>query len=176
MHVVRHLLFVRKHAFHVHVTRAGNQVLRIGVLAGELEAYQVAAVVQIVVFDQAVVAHRMPTRRLDRPNLAALLRRHGLFPYQGKRNTTAPQRIELAVILETAAGFVVIGELRFVFINLNRRTARVGGNAGKVECRGGNLASGLLRLLRLRWRRAARQQRERQQEGYRERDQALRFQ
>ena len=52
--VVGHHVFKRQHALDIHVARAGDQVSLVGVLAGQLKADQVAAVVQIAAVYEVV--------------------------------------------------------------------------------------------------------------------------
>ena len=55
LHIVRNHIFEWQHALNVQVSGAGNQVLCIGVFAGQLKANEVATVVEILSIDQIII-------------------------------------------------------------------------------------------------------------------------
>ena len=64
-YIIRHLIFIGKHAFHVHIPGAGDEIALIGVLPGELKSDDVTSVVQIVVLDEIVISDQMPSAGMN---------------------------------------------------------------------------------------------------------------
>ena len=99
LHVVGDHVLVWQHALDVEVARAGDQIPLVGVLAGELVADQVTAVVQVVPVNPPVVAGRLPTGGLHHADTLALLRRHRAGRYDRRACAASAQAVELGVHL-----------------------------------------------------------------------------
>ena len=103
LNIFRHLVFKWQHALRVQVTRACDQVFCVRVFARQLIPYQVAAVIEIITFHHAVIAHSVPARRLHRAYGAAFFCGHGVCAYARESHTAAAKAVKLAIFFKGAA-------------------------------------------------------------------------
>ena len=134
LHVVGHQVLKRQHAVHVHVPGAGDQVALVGVLAGELEADQVAAVIEVL----AVVLHIDPAGGGHRADALPVLGGHQLRPHAGPGRAAAAQPVQLAVGLKGLGGVLVLGEKGLVAVDGHIGLADIGGNLVQIVAGGGH--------------------------------------
>lgn len=99
--VAENLLFKRQHARLVEITRAGEEILAVGVFAAERPGDEVAAVVEALARNK-VVALLVPTGRMDARDIAALSLSERLGAYAGERLASATQAVELGEFLKAA--------------------------------------------------------------------------
>lgn len=133
-HVVGHLVLKREHPLNVEVARAGDEVALVGVLARELEPDEVAAVKEVSVGDEVVIAHGVPAGWADHADGGALLGGHGGGAHDRLRRAAAPEAVERAVRL-LGPGEVGLGEGGDVVVDDGVGAPSVGGNLGEVEGR-----------------------------------------
>ena len=133
LHIVGHQVLKGQHPVHVHVPGAGDEVLLVGVLAGELEADQVAAVVQIL----PVILHIDPAAGLHRTDALPVLGGHEIGPHAGVGHPAPAQRVQVAVGLKGVGGVVVLCKVRNIVIDRHIGIAAVIGQAGQVAGPGG---------------------------------------
>ena len=76
--VAGHLVLEGQHALDVQVTGPRDEVPLVGVLGGELVADQVAAIIEVAVGNEVVVADGVPSGRLDHADTPPLLGGHRL--------------------------------------------------------------------------------------------------
>ena len=95
--IIRHLVFERLHTDCVHISGACNKVKFVGVLAGKLVGYEVAAVVKVLSFYEVIVADSVPAGGSDHSDGPAFLGGHQVFADIGASRTAATQKIKIAV-------------------------------------------------------------------------------
>ena len=96
LHIVCHFILKGKHAFCVHVPRAGDQVFLIGILRSQLIADKVTAVIEISPV-HLLIFHGLPPGRFHLADALPLSLRHGLLSYAGLCFLTSSQSIQLTV-------------------------------------------------------------------------------
>ena len=128
LYVVGHQVLKGQHAVHVHVPGAGDQVALVGVLAGELEADQVAAVIEVL----PVILHVDPAAGLHRADALPVLGGHEIGPHAGVGHPAPAQRVQFAVGLKGVGGIVVLCKVRNIVIDRHIGIAAVIGQAGQV--------------------------------------------
>ena len=79
LHKIRHHVFKGQHPLDVEVARAGDEILLVGILPGELVADEMTAVVQVFSVPE-VVLDRYPAGRLDRSDAAPVGIGHQVAP------------------------------------------------------------------------------------------------
>ena len=117
LHVVGHQIFKGEHPLHIQVPGAGNQVLLVGVLPGELEPDEVAAVVEVAPVHQlGVVLGGLPAGGFYAADGLPVLGGHGVQPHAGIGRAAPAQGIQGAVLLKALGGLVqlLLGEARLV--------------------------------------------------------------
>ena len=98
-HVIGCQIFKWQHSLYVQIAGSGNQVFDISILRRELVADQMTAVIEILSI-HIVILRRMPARRLDFPDRAALLRRHRVLRNRSICHAAAPQAVQITVTLK----------------------------------------------------------------------------
>ena len=108
-HIIRHLVFKGQHPLHIHVPRTCDEVFLVSVLAGELEADKVAAVIKALsVYKVILVLH--PAGGLDLADALPLLCRHEIHADAGLCHAAAAKAVQIAVIFIGISGVFVLGE------------------------------------------------------------------
>ena len=98
-HIIGCQIFKWQHSLYVQIAGSGNQVFDIGILRRKLVADQMTAVIEILSI-HIVILRRMPARRLDFPDRAALLRRHRVLRNRSICHAAAPQAVQITVTLK----------------------------------------------------------------------------
>ena len=93
--ILRNLIFKRLYTDCVHISCACDEVKLVGVLAGKLVCYEVAAVVKIFAFYEIIVAYGVPAGRSDHSDGLALFRRHEVAAYICEGRTAAPETVKV---------------------------------------------------------------------------------
>ena len=127
MYIIRDHIFKGQHPFCIHIPRARDQVLLIGILPGELEPDQMAPVIEPAAV-HIVIILILPAGRFYGTDIPALFCRHGLLAHTGFRRTAAPKFIKLAVFLKGLRRQFIILKLRLVVIDLHIGVSAVFGH------------------------------------------------
>jgi len=136
LHVFGDALLEGEHARGVEVARSGYQIALVVVFRRELKPDEVAAVVELLAFDE-IVFGGVPAGGLDAPNVAAGLRGHGVEPDAGHGCAASPQLIERGVFFEAAESRsldLLGGEGGLVFVDVRVRRALERGHARENVC------------------------------------------
>ena len=123
--VVRDQILKGQHALHVQIAGAGDEVLLVGVLAGELVADEVAAVIEVLAV-HAVILYRLPAGGLHLSDGPPLLRRHQVHAHAGGRLAAAAQLVQGAVDLVGIGGHLPGEEGGLIAVDLHIGFAGVG--------------------------------------------------
>ena len=95
--IVGDFIFIGEHTLHVHIPGPCDQVALVGIFTGKLESDHMAAVVQIMILDEIVIADQMPAAGMDRGDGLPLLRGHQILADAGHRSLAAAERVKVAV-------------------------------------------------------------------------------
>ncbi len=117
-YIVGYHILKGKHTFYIEIPGAGDKVLGIGVFAGKLVAYQVAAVVKVVAVHYAVIAHSMPAAGLYLADFPPFFRWHNVLANTGKGCAAAAQAVQLGVAFKGNLCIVVLREVRRIAVYL----------------------------------------------------------
>ena len=114
-HVIGCQIFKWQHSLYVQIAGSGNQVFDISILRRELVADQMTAVIEILSI-HIVILRRMPARRLDFPDRAALLRRHQILADIRLCHAAPSQAVQIAVMLVRLGRLFLIGKIRLISV------------------------------------------------------------
>ena len=135
LHIVGHQVLKGQHALHIHVAGPGDQVALVGVLAGELEPDEVAAVIKVL----TAVLHVDPAGGLHRADALPLPGRHQLLSHTGVGRAAAAQPVQRTVGLKGLGGIFLLPKEGLVVIDDHIGLARIGGHLVQIvaDRRGG---------------------------------------
>ena len=116
VHIVCYHVLEGQHPLNIHVPGPSNQVPLVGILTGQLEANQVAAVIQVAAVHQVSVVLVDPPRGLHFADTFPVLGRHQLLAHIGIGHAAAAKAVQLRVGLKSLRGQVSLRKLRDVAI------------------------------------------------------------
>ena len=122
--VLRHLAFERLHDIGVQVARAGDEVRFVGVLAGQLKADEVAAVVERLVLHE-VVEFLVPPGGVHLADVTALAGGHGVLAHVRLGRAAASEQVKRRVGLVAVRQVGLAREVGHVAVDLEVGQARV---------------------------------------------------
>ena len=116
LYIVGNHILKGQHTVHITVTGTGDQIAFIGVFTGELEANEMAAVIQALAVHM-VILRLDPARRLDLRNALPALGRHNIHTDAGHGIAAAPKTIQRRIMLVGALSHILLSKFRLVVID-----------------------------------------------------------
>ena len=106
-----------QHSFNIQVPCTCNEVLRVRIFSGQLISNKMAAVIEVVAINQAVIADGVPAGRLHHADGASLLGRHQILPNACVSHSAATESIQITVGLKGCCRQFCSGEVRYIPID-----------------------------------------------------------
>ena len=115
LNIVCHHILKGQHTIHIHITGAGDQISLVGIFARQLEADQMAPVVEIFTIHKIILGSD-PAGGFYLADIAPVFRRHQISANAGHGIGASVQRIQIFIIFIAFGGYILLGKQRDVAI------------------------------------------------------------